>query len=159
MATGADLFIVVSAAGQLFGFRAREVLKVIEVGAVARVPRLPRAVVGITPYRGRIVTVVDLAMLLGCGAGTGDGHAGRRIVLLDTGSRNVGVLVDRVEVISTMDLVEPRRGVADDEIVREVATCGERTVGLIDGGRLARQIAGLGRTAVATRSSAGASAT
>ncbi|MBN2360289.1 MAG: chemotaxis protein CheW, partial [Deltaproteobacteria bacterium] len=57
MATGADLFIVVSAAGQLFGFRAREVLKVIEVGAIARVPRLPQAVVGITPYRGRIVTV------------------------------------------------------------------------------------------------------
>ena len=159
MATRADLFIVVSAAGQLFGFRAREVLKVIEVGAIARVPRLPTAVVGITPYRGRIVTVVDLAMLLGCGAGAGDGHAGRRIVLLDTGSRNVGVLVDRVEVISTMDLVEPRRGVADDEIVREVATCGDRTVGLIDGGRLARQIAGLGRTVTAARSSAGASAT
>jgi len=159
MATGADLFIVVSAAGQLFGFRAREVLKVIEVGAVARVPRLPQAVVGITPYRGRIVTVVDLAVLLGCGAGAVDGNAGRRIVLLDTGSRNVGVLVDRVEVISAMDLIEPRRGVADEEIVREVATCGERTAGLIDGGRLARQIAGLCRMVVATRSSAGASAT
>ncbi|MBN2358595.1 MAG: chemotaxis protein CheW, partial [Deltaproteobacteria bacterium] len=109
--------------------------------------------------RGRIVTVVDLAMLLSCGVGAGDGRAGRRIVLLDTGSRNVGVLVDGVEVISTLDLVEPRRGVADDEIVREVATCGERTAGLIDGGRLARQISGLCRTVTAARSSAGASAT
>jgi chemotaxis signal transduction protein len=144
MASKAELFLVVMVAGQSLGVRAREVLKVIEVGPIARIPRLPRAVVGITPYRGRIVTVVDLAVMIGRDGRAAEGAgAARRIVLLDSGSRNVGLLVDGVEVIATVDLVEPRRGIADDEVVVEVAACGERTVGLIDSGRLAKMITGL----------------
>jgi chemotaxis signal transduction protein len=148
MATSSDLYLVVSVAEQHLGLKAREVLKVIEVGAIARIPRLPTAVVGITPYRGRIITVVDLAVLIGQGISGTDGAA-RRIILLDSGSRNVGLLVDGVEVISTVDMSEPRRGISDDEVVVEVAVSGERAVGLIDGRRLTHRIAGLGGPAEA----------
>jgi len=149
MATSTDPFVVVSVAEQHLGLRAREVLKVIEVGVIAEIPRLPQAVIGITPYRGRIITVVDLAVLIGQGSSGAEGGAGRRVVLLDSGTRNVGLLVEGVEVISTVDLAEPRRGISEEEIVVEVAVCGERTVGLIDGKRLTRQIAGLTRPAEA----------
>ena len=132
---------MVSLAETQLALRAREVLKVIEVGSIARMPRLPRAVVGITPYRGRIVTVIDPAVLLGQAPAPAQGSSERRVVLLDSSGRNVGLLVERVEVISAMDVIEPKRGISDDAFVVEVAACGPRTVGVIDGGRLARRIA------------------
>ena len=142
MAAEADLYVVVSVAGESLGLRASAVLKVIEVGAVARLPRLPGPVVGVTPYRGRIVTVVDLALLLDRDRPVADQGGERRIVVLDSGSRNVGVLVERVEVISTMSRVEAHRG-REHALIAAQAICGERAVGLIDPERLSKRIAGL----------------
>lgn len=143
MATEAELFIVVLVAGQHLGLSARQVLKVIEVGPIARLARLPRAVVGITPYRGRIITVLDLAVIIGQEREQAAEQAGQRIVILDSGSRNVGLLVDSVEVISTVELAEQRRGVSEDDVVVEMAVHGDHAMGLIDGQRLSKLIAGL----------------
>ncbi|MFH1811995.1 MAG: chemotaxis protein CheW [Pseudomonadota bacterium] len=142
MASEADLYVVVSVAGESLGLRTRAVLKVIEVGALARLPRLPDPVLGVTPYRGRIITLVDLAAVLGRGSHKA-ATASQRAVLMDLGNRNVGLRVEGVETIAVMDHVEPRRQGGDDELVVSVALCGERTVGLIDEGRLAKKIAGL----------------
>jgi chemotaxis signal transduction protein len=99
-------------------------------------------VLGVTPYRGRIVTVVDLAAVLGHGGGA-PGHTGQRAVLMDLGNRNIGLRVEGVETIAAMERVEPRRQGRDDDLVVSVGSCGARTVGLIDEGRLAKRIAGL----------------
>jgi chemotaxis signal transduction protein len=142
MASEADLYVVVSVAGEHLGLRTRAVLKVIEVGALARLPRLPAPVLGVTPYRGRIVTVIDLAAVLGHADGQ-PGQAGQRAVLMDLGNRNIGLRVEGVETIAAMDRVEPRRQGNDGELVVSLGSCGARTVGLIDEGRLAKRIAGL----------------
>jgi purine-binding chemotaxis protein CheW len=138
------VYIVVVVADRQLALKAHEVFKVIEVGAIARLPRLPRGVVGITPYRGRIITVIDPAILLGQQTQVLDAGPNRRIVLLDSAGRNIGLLVERVEVISNMDAVEPKRNVAEDAFVTEIASHGSRTLGVIDGAKLVRRIAGLG---------------
>lgn len=143
----AERYVIVATRGEHFGLRAQGVLKVIELGPLTRVPRMPEAIAGVTSYRGRVITVVDVARLIGqepkpVGSDL-EVEPGWRVVLLDSGQRNLGLRVDAVVKIATMDQVEPRREVSDEDLVMSVASSGEMTVGLIDPERLATQIAGL----------------
>jgi len=142
MAIEDERYVVVFAAGEYFGLRAPGVLKVIEPGPLARVPRIPPEISGVTAYRGRVITVVDLALLLGQKQGI-PVHTARRVVLMDSRQRNLGLLVASVAKIATTDQIDPRRDMRDDDLVMSVASCGEMTVGLIDSERLAKKIAGL----------------
>jgi purine-binding chemotaxis protein CheW len=80
----------------------REVVVVPE--RFSRVPRAPAYVKGIMNLRGRVVTVVELAQLL-------KGDAGKvpstKIVLLDRGRRELGLLVTEVDGIEVIEKVGP----------------------------------------------------
>jgi purine-binding chemotaxis protein CheW len=75
----------------------------------SRVPRSPAHVRGIMNLRGRIVTVVELAALLKP-EGT-EPSKGGKIVLLDRGRRELGLLVtevDGIEVIEKVGAAPPK---------------------------------------------------
>jgi purine-binding chemotaxis protein CheW len=68
----------------------------------SRVPRAPAAVRGVINLRGRVVTVVELKALLGMGDSVAPSS---RIVLLDRGRRDLGLLVTDVDGIEVIEKV------------------------------------------------------
>ncbi|KFA87276.1 chemotaxis protein CheW [Archangium violaceum] len=74
-----------------------------------RVPRAPAAVTGVMNLRGRVVTVVELRQLLGLPDGpTPSG----RVVLLERGRRDLGLLVTDVDGIEAVERVSAAPGKA-----------------------------------------------
>lgn len=73
----------------------------------SRVPRAPPCVWGIINLRGRVVTVVELGGLLGLAEG---GAPNTKIVLLDRGRRDLGLLVTDVEGIEPIEKVSAAPG-------------------------------------------------
>lgn len=80
----------------------------------SRVPRAPAPVRGVMNLRGRVVTVVELGALLGLAAppppapGTVPGSG--KVVLLDRGRRDLGLLVTDVEGIESVERVTAAPG-------------------------------------------------
>lgn len=70
-----------------------------------RVPRSPPALKGVMNLRGRVVPVVDLRVLLDVAPGPPGGAS--RVVLLDRGRRELGLLISEVDGIETLDKVGP----------------------------------------------------
>jgi purine-binding chemotaxis protein CheW len=73
----------------------------------SRVPRSPPAVKGVINLRGRVVTVVELGKLIGLGEA---GSPAQKIVLLDRGRRDLGLLVTDVEGIEAIEKMGPAPG-------------------------------------------------
>ena len=73
----------------------------------SRVPRAPTAVKGVMNLRGRVVTVVELARLLGM---SDELQPGQKVVLLDRGRRDLGLLVTDVEGIESIERMHPAPG-------------------------------------------------
>jgi purine-binding chemotaxis protein CheW len=72
-----------------------------------RVPRAPAAVRGVMNLRGRVVTVVELGALLALPQG---GQPLGKIILLDRGRRDLGLLVTEVESIESLERISPAPG-------------------------------------------------
>lgn len=79
----------------------REVVEAPE--GYTRVPRAPESVRGVINLRGRVVTVVDLHVLLGLAAPPLE-HSSK-IVLLDRGRRELGLLITDVDGIESIEKV------------------------------------------------------
>ncbi|MBX5482660.1 MAG: chemotaxis protein CheW [Myxococcaceae bacterium] len=77
-----------------------------------RVPRAPPVVSGVMNLRGRVVTVVELRGLLGLGPGVPVDPKLRtdRVVLLDRGRRDLGLLVSDVDGIDSIEKVTAAPG-------------------------------------------------
>jgi purine-binding chemotaxis protein CheW len=73
----------------------------------SRVPRAPKAVRGVMNLRGRVVTVVELGKLLGIDEAP---QPNQKIVLLDRGRRDIGLLVTDVEGIESIERISPAPG-------------------------------------------------
>ncbi|MDQ3265009.1 MAG: chemotaxis protein CheW [Myxococcota bacterium] len=73
----------------------------------SRVPRAPPAIRGVINLRGRVVTVVELAHLIGL---TGPTTPPQKVVLLDRGRRDLGLLVTEVDGIEEIEKVGPAPG-------------------------------------------------
>jgi purine-binding chemotaxis protein CheW len=94
----------------------------------SRVPRAPAAVFGIMNLRGRVVTVVELRQLLSL---AGPGAAPQKIVLLDRGRRDLGLLVTDVDGIESIEKVSVAPG-APVSSVRGVARLKGLAVTILD---------------------------
>ena len=73
----------------------------------ARVPSAPPAIRGIINLRGRVVTVIDLQKLMGIQQ---SGAPSEKILLLDRGKRDLGLLVTEVEGIEPIEKVSSPPG-------------------------------------------------
>lgn len=81
-------------AGELYGldvFRVREVLR---VGTITALPQAPGYVCGVVELRGRVMPALDLRLRLGLVPVDLTRHS--RIVVVESGGRLLGLLVDEV---------------------------------------------------------------
>ncbi len=122
------------------------VREVVVPAALSRVPRSPDAVLGIMNLRGRIVTVVDARVLFALGAPAAAEPAPQgKLVILDRGRRDLGLLVGEVEGIVLVGEIAPVAG--GGSAVRGVATFavngGTRLATVLDADALDAQVASL----------------
>ena len=91
--------VVVRLGGGRFALPMDAVAEVGRTPSVTRVPGTPAWVSGVTNWRGRILGVLDLRLLLGVPADAGDG----RLVVLARGGVAVGVVAERVDGVLVVD--------------------------------------------------------
>jgi purine-binding chemotaxis protein CheW len=86
---------------------------------------------GVISLRGKIVSVHDLATRLGAGASAEEGE--RKIVIVESGGEQAGVVVDDVEEVLTVEAgqLDSVPGSAD-EAIEAIAKIEERLVVLLD---------------------------
>lgn len=104
---------------------------VVTPGKFSRVPRAPPSVSGIMNLRGRVVTVVDLASLLKPADQPRPAGAGAKVVLLDRGRRELGLLVTEVDGIEAIEKIGPAPPKAPPT-VRGLARLGALAITVLD---------------------------
>jgi chemotaxis signal transduction protein len=103
-------YLLVRAEGRLYGLPVGRVLEVADAGAVLDVPRTLLAVRGLTPLRGRLVPLINLAALLA--GGTAPAAPGRTVVLVELGAagRQVAFEVDDADAVVRESALPVPRG-------------------------------------------------
>ena len=103
-------YLLVRAEGRLYGLPVDRVLEVADAGAVLDVPRVLPAVRGLTPLRGRLVPLINLAALLAGGAAPA--APGRTMVLVELGAagRQVAFEVDDADAVVRESALPVPRG-------------------------------------------------
>jgi purine-binding chemotaxis protein CheW len=89
-------FLTFHVGGQLYALRSEDVLEVIRLPVVARVPQGPPALLGIANLRGAVLPVTGLRQLLGQSAAADSSSA--RAIVLDIGAP-IAVAVDSVAAL------------------------------------------------------------
>jgi len=125
---------------ELYGLPIASVREVIEPGPVSRVPRSPPLVRGIMNVRGRVVTVVDLGLLLAVAPPPSEPAGAPKIVILDRGRRDLGLRVSAVPGIHEVDEPTAAPGTASPAI-RGLAQSQLGAVTLLDPDGVEQQIA------------------
>lgn len=90
---------LITLAGELFAVDLRSVREVFEVESVTPVPGMPAALIGVANLRGSVIPLVDLRLMLGLPTG---GQPPPFAVVIRHGGQQVGVLVDRVPQLRTV---------------------------------------------------------
>lgn len=105
---------------------------------LSRVPRAPPPMLGIMNLRGRVVTVVDLAALLGQEGGAAPG----KVLLIDRGRTELGLAVGEVTGIVPLEpRLRPPEGAR--RFVTAIAQDQSGTVTLLDALALDAEVAAL----------------
>jgi len=143
--SGALRFLTFRMGERLYALPAEEVVEVIRIPQVARLPQAPKGLMGLANLRGSVLPVASLRGLLG--EGTESGSASRAVVL--DGASPVALAVDSVEALVS---VEAER--VETKPAEIAAEPGERLRGVFQtagGGPVARVLdaAGLLETAFA----------
>jgi chemotaxis signal transduction protein len=91
--------LVVEVSGVQYGIPVAQTREVVRSPHLVRVPGAPSETLGIVNLRGAVVTVLDLAVILG----RGSAEAGASIVLIENGARLVGFAVDGVREVRVLE--------------------------------------------------------
>src|SRR5262249_28195932 len=100
------LLLVFRVAGASYAVEARRVLEVVPRVELRVLPHAPRALAGLLRYRGQMVPVIDLGVLLG--AGPSAALLSTRIILVDDptapdGARRAGLIAEHVSEVRPID--------------------------------------------------------
>jgi purine-binding chemotaxis protein CheW len=133
------VFMVFRVGALWYGVSATNVRQVVSLSEAVPVPGTPLFVRGIINVTGQLVTLFDLTLLLGVGAGgnSADDVTGR-CLLLESAGAVVAIGVDEVSGLTEVPKtdVHPARGAGPSDAANEVFTRGERHVTLLHVGRL-----------------------
>lgn len=129
--------VVVRIGASRFALSLDAVAQVGKLPGFTRVPGTPSWVAGVANWRGRVLGVVDLRVLLSL-PDNADGRAkDARLVILANGPVQVGVLADRVDGVIDIDPdeLEPTMLTLSDEagaLLRGQAIDAEGPIGVLD---------------------------
>src|SRR5688572_30280164 len=125
-----------SLAGEAFGVPLTQVLEILGVRNVTRVPRSPPDVVGVCTVRGELVTVIDTCQRLKPGSARATPRG--RILLTSTWEgEKVGLMVDEVLGVQrfAQAQIEPTAGVLVGDIsshIESIARKGDQVTVLVN---------------------------
>jgi purine-binding chemotaxis protein CheW len=88
------------AAGK-FGIDVAAVREIIGIPPIVPVPRTPEFIRGVMEVRGEVLPVLDLRVLLGTPVGESRGD--ERVVVVETGTREMGMIVDEVFEVTRIE--------------------------------------------------------
>ncbi len=96
-----ETWVTFRLAGELFALPVTAAQEILRVSTITRVPHAPHTVRGIINMRGRVVPVVDFRVRLGLPIA--DVSPKSRILIASTRNRLLGLLVDEVEQVVSLD--------------------------------------------------------
>src|SRR5690606_15280634 len=126
-----ETFILCDLAGATYGIPSREITHLEMVGAVTPVPNAPPFVEGVVSTRGQVIPVLNLRARFGFPKIPVDVRA--RVVVLRSGGRSVGLLVDGAREFASIPedgIRPPPEDIAQisGEYLEGLAEVGERLV-------------------------------
>jgi purine-binding chemotaxis protein CheW len=127
--------VVFDLAAEFYGVDIGDVREIIRMQTITRVPGAPSFVEGVINLRGRVVPVVDLRKRLRLKVDEQTKES--RIVVVDIGGRDVGVIVDGVTEVLRIPLssVEPPSSMitnVDSDYLRGIAKLETKLIILLD---------------------------
>ncbi len=127
--------VVFDLAEETYGVDIGSVREIIRIQEITKVPRTPNYVEGVINLRGKVIPVIDLRKKFGFSKA--EHTKDTRIVVVDIGGDDIGVVVDAVTEVLRLssDAVEPPSGVittADSDYLLGIAKLESRLVILLD---------------------------
>lgn len=118
-----------------YGVDIGAVREIIRMQEITRVPRTPEFVEGVINLRGKVIPVVDLRKRFGLNAG--EQNKDNRIVVVDIGGQDIGVVVDAVTEVLRIhaSAIEPPSSVitsADSEYLLGIAKLDDKMIILLE---------------------------
>lgn len=133
-ATTANQFVTFTCGQRLFGIEIMSVREIRKWSPTTPMPNQPFGACGVLDIRGNIVEVYDLVSMLG--AHSNDDEAGKVILVVSLGSRDVGVIADAVSDIifaKADDLRPPPEGQkAGSNSVSKLVKSGDELIAVLD---------------------------
>ena len=127
--------VVFDLASEAYGVDISTVREIIRMQTVTRMPRTPEYVEGVINLRGKVTPVIDLRTRFGLDES--EEPLDKRIVVVDTGERSMGFVVDAVsEVLRVPSAsIEPPSSVVmgvDSEYMIGIVKLPDRLISLLD---------------------------
>ena len=127
--------VVFDLSTEAYGVDIGAVREIIRLQDITRVPRTPEFVEGVINLRGKVIPVVDLRKRFGLPAE--EESKENRIVVVDIGAQDIGVIVDAVTAVLRIatESVEPPASVittADSDYLLGIAKLDSRLIILLD---------------------------
>ncbi len=127
--------VIFDLAEETYGVDIISVREIIRMQEITKVPRTPEFVEGVINLRGKVIPVIDLRKRFGFRQA--EATKDTRIVVVDIGGNDIGVVVDAVTEVLRLsaDAVEPPTGVittADSEYLLGIAKLESRLIILLD---------------------------
>ncbi|MCH8108680.1 MAG: chemotaxis protein CheW [Chloroflexi bacterium] len=118
-----------------YGVDIGAVREIIRMQEITRVPRTPEFVEGVINLRGKVIPVVDLRKRFGLAVG--EENKDNRIVVVDIGGQDIGVVVDAVTEVLRIpaSAIEPPSSVitsADSEYLLGIAKLDDKMIILLE---------------------------
>lgn len=129
------MFLVLQVGDETFAIEVEKAREVIRVPKLSWVPGAHESMKGVINFRGTIIAILDLALLLGLPAG--DAGDRERIIILESAGSMVGLLVDAVNEVTavpTAQLEATMQALDENQrsLVTSQVTIRERIVGILD---------------------------
>ena len=127
--------VIFDLADETYGVDIDSVREIIRIQEITKVPRTPEFVEGVINLRGKVIPVIDLRKRFGFRQA--EATKDTRIVVVDIGGNDIGVVVDAVTEVLRLsaDSVEPPTGAittADSDYLLGIAKLETRLIILLD---------------------------
>ena len=127
--------VIFDLAAETYGVDIGSVREIIRMQEITKVPRTPDFVEGVINLRGKVIPVIDLRKRFGFKQA--EATKDTRIVVVDIGGTDIGVVVDAVTEVLRLasDAVEPPTGVittTDSDYLLGIAKLETRLIILLD---------------------------